>query len=73
MHTQIEYLTDGEFSLNVTLLADLCPLSFQGGCRQTRGRLNQSNTVYLFHRQPVEIQAPSRLHSRRAGNTFTWA
>lgn len=46
MHPQIEYLADGEFPLNVTLLADMCPSSFQGGCRHKQGRLNQSSICF---------------------------
>ena len=64
----------GDFSLNISFAGRfVCPSSFQGGCRHKQGTLNQSSTMYLFHRQPVGIQAPLRLHSRRAGNTFTWA
>lgn len=46
MHPLIEYLADGEFSSNVSLLADMCPSSFQRGCRHKQGRLNHSSICF---------------------------
>ena len=52
---------------------DLLPIKLLKRKQTMQEGLSQSDTLYLFHSQPVVIPAHSRLHSRGAGNKLTLA